>query len=296
MDRKTRSYFKKEFTRRTAAAQWIDVLLLFLLVVAAAYGWLFFRIKNAAVAAGLSVIAALMVLTAWKLFESVQFEKFVKTHSQKLRQEALLEYLMLLPVQQMQELLLQADGRGKSLRAITLCEDGFWEKTAPDCKSLCVLIQQPPEEPVSAVQMLEYCRRAARQGCDCVHLYSTAPAEIRAKELAEKMEIEVIWHPPEELLFLAQMQGILPEEDAVTQKVRQTMELRQQRRKAARQTAFERGTAKRYLICAGILIAASWITGYRFYYLLISAFCLCLALVSWWKNRESSGTSKELKQ
>ena len=280
----------KDFTRRTAAARWMDTCFLFFLVIAVSYGWIFFRIRNAAAAAVLSAIAALMILTAWKLLENIRFEKFVKTHSNKLRQEALLEYLMLLSDQQAQEFLLQADGREKGLRAITLCEDGFLEKTAHDGRSLWILIQQPSEEPVSAGQILQYCRRAARQGCGNIHLYSTAPAEMRAKELAEKMELKVIWHPPEELLALAQIQGILPQEDVIAQKVQQTMEFRQQRRKNLRQNVFQSGTARRYLICAGILAAISWITGYRVYYWLVAALFLCLALISWQKKREAPGT------
>lgn len=287
MDPKTKRYFQREFTHRTVAAQWADNALLFAVFFALCYGWFLTQMRQTTAALLLSGVSAAMGLTAWRLWRSIRFDRFVKEHSEALRKEALLEHLMLLPPQKSYEFLLRAQESERELRAIVPCEGGFFERNARGEKTLCLLLSELPQETFDASKMLALCRRALAENCGCLQLYSTCSLSPRARELAQKTGLCIIWHGPEALLSLAKEQGVLPADDAVERMVQRSIAQRQNRRKQFRSTALAPSNARRYLVCALLLLASSFLTRYRLYYSLAAALCAGLALFCWKKTQKN---------
>lgn len=288
MDKKKKAYFRREFTRRTAAARWADRIFFTLLAWVIFYGWFLTQLSNTLAAAILASASALTGVTAAALFRSIRFDKFVGKHTQALKKQALLEHLMVLPPNGVMDILLSADPSLSGIHGVAVCENGFVARLPNGKKRMCALLQKYPSEKVSASELLELHRRADAECCLELWVYSTANYSPEAQAVAKNGEISAKLNSPEELIALADRLELLPDEHAVEGAVDARIQEKQNAREGLRKNAFLPAAAQRYVICAAGIMAASLITGYRIYYTLMAGLCLAFAVISWQNGREKS--------
>ncbi len=288
MDKKKKAYFRREFTRRTAAARWADRIFFTLLAWVIFYGWFLTQLSNTLAAAVLASAAALTGVTATALFRSIRFDKFVSQHTKILKTQALLEHLMVLPPNGVMDILLSADPSLSGIHGVAVCENGFVARLPNGKKRMCALLQKYPSEKVSASELLELHRRADAECCLELWVYSTANYSAEAAAVAKNSEIGAKLNSPEELIALADRLELLPDEHAVESAVDARIQEKQRAREGLRKSAFLPAAAQRYIICAAGIMAASLITGYRIYYTLMAGLCLAFAAISWQNGREKT--------
>ncbi|MGI6150620.1 MAG: hypothetical protein ACOYIR_01550 [Christensenellales bacterium] len=288
MDKKKKAYFRREFTKRTAAARWADRIFFTILAWVVCYGWFLTQLSNTLAAAILASASALTGVTAAALFRSIRFDRFVKQHTDALKKQALLEHLMVLPPNGVMDILLSADPSLSGIHGVAVCENGFVARLPNNRKRMCALLQKYPSEKVSASEILELHRRANAECCLELWIYSTAEYSAEAKAVAKNNEINAKLSSPEELIALADRLELLPDEHAVESAVDERIREKQRARERLRKNAFLPAATQRYILCAAGIMAASLITGYRIYYTLMAGLCLTFAAISWQNGRAKS--------
>jgi len=212
MDKRKKAYFRREFTRRTAAARWADRIFFTLLAWVIFYGWFLTQLSNTLAAAILASASALTGVTAAALFRSIRFDKFVRRHTETLKKQALLEHLMVLPPNGVMDILLSADPSLSGIHGVAVCENGFVARLPNGKKRMCALLQKYPSEKVSASELLELHRRADSECCLELWVYSTANYSAEAETVAKNGEISAKLNSPEELIAIADRLELLPDE------------------------------------------------------------------------------------
>jgi len=286
MDRMKKAYFRREFTRRTAAARWIDRIFFTALAWVVCYGWFLTQLSNTLAAAILASVTALTGATAAALLRSIRFDRFVRQHTEALKRQAMLEHLMVLPPNGVMDILLSSDPALSSVHGVAVCENGFIARLPSGKRRMCALLQKHPSEKVTASEILDLHRRANAECCLELWVYSTAEYTAEAKAVANHSEVSAKLSNPDELIALAERLDLLPDEKAVQVAVDAHILERQRARESLKKNAFLPAAAQRYLLCAAGIMAASLITGYRIYYTLMAGLCLAFAAVSWQKGRE----------
>lgn len=288
MDKKKKAYFRKEFTKRTAAARWIDRIFFTILAWVVLYGWFLTQLSNTLAAGILATVTALTGTTAAALLRSIKFDRFVKQHTEALKRQALLEHLMVLPPNSVMDILLSSDPALSAIHGVAVCENGFIARLPNGKKRMCALLQKHPSEKVTASEILDLHRRANAECCPELWVYSTAEFTAEAKAVAHHSEVNANLNSPDELIALADRLELLPDEQAVQSAVDAHILEKQRIRESLKQSAFLPASAQRYIICAAGIMAASLITGYKIYYTLMAGLCLAFAAISWQNGREKS--------
>lgn len=291
MDKNKKSYFRREFTQRTVAARWADGIFFSLFAWVIFYGWFLTQLSNTLAATILASASTLTGLVATALLRSIRFDKFVKLHTESLRKQALLEFLMVLPPNGVMDILLSSDPSLSIIHGVVVCDNGFIAKLPNGKKRMYALLQKYPTEKVSASELLELHRRAKAECCPELWVYSTANYSKEAEAVANNSEIGAKLNRPEELINLADKLEILPDEDAVQCAVDARIHEKQHNRDKLRKSAFLPSSTRRYIICAAGIMAASLLTGYKIYYTFMAGLCLAFAAISWQNGREKSSST-----
>jgi len=285
MDKKKRAYFRREFARRTAAARWADRIFFALLVWVVFYGWFLTQMANTLAAAILASLSALTCVTAAALFRSIRFDKFVSKHTEQLKKQAVLEHLMILPPNSVMDVLLSSDPALKGIHGVAVCKNGFVARFPNGRKCMCALLQKYPSEKVTASELLELRRQSEAEGCTELWVYSTAEYANEAKTIVKSDGFFARLNSRDELITLAEKLELIPDEDAVNRAVEARIREKQSARESVKKGAFIPSSAKRYVLCAAGIMAASLVTGYRIYYTLMAGLCLAFAAISWRNGR-----------
>lgn len=295
----TRQYYRREFYGgRNRVARLLDFLLFRAFMLFAGYVWFLSQVQNQLLAIALAAIAMLMVSALIELIKSIRFDAFVERKKKQLYAKALLEHIVLMPPKELRELLVS------TLPSLAGCTDivhhngGFVAE-----QTFYVVIQQHPSEEILPSRLIKLLNLARPAHCDKLEIYSTARFSADTAELADKVDgLSIALHEPSDLIALVASVNALPKEETIQEMiVAETAKERQKFRRISR-TVFLPVKTRRYLYCAGIIVSASFITGYRVYYPLAAAVCICLAIFSWWyswrsthvKPSESSDSAKNV--
>lgn len=260
-DKRLQEYFKRELHGgKGAAARLLDALLLRGLLALAFYAWFSAQLQSRVLAVILTLCALGTFCIAAQMYSSIRLENFIRKKRQELYEQALLEHLMLLSPEEAETLMEQREG------------------------SMNFFLPVHPRKEAEPALLLQAYHRARRKNFQRMELYATGQFSQDAKVLAGQMKIQVGLHEAKELIALAKEKELLPEEETIRRAIDAHFDALR-RQKSGRQRIFLPGNAKRFLLCAALIGAASWITGYRIYYPLMAALCLCLAAVCWWMGR-----------
>lgn len=261
-------------TQKSRLALRLDTLMLCCAAFFISYLWFLSSVQNQMLSILLSLVAAGMFLVAHLAYRSMKLDKFITRYTKELYETALQEHMLLMSQQQAQELLL----RDHNLRQFKALPGAFCAE-----RKLYAVLLQHPNEPVAPSQLLSLYRLAIEEDCNELHLYSTADYREETRALSKQfVEVAPLLHEPNELTALAGEAHLLPTDEAVHRAIEEHILARQRKKKAVRRGMLVSANTKRFLICALVIMAASWVTGYRVYYPMMASVCLCLALVSWY--------------
>lgn len=278
-EKQTKSYFKREFNGgRNQLARTLDFLLFRAFLLFAAYVWFLSQVQNQLLSIALASVAMLMVSALIELVKSIRFDSFVERRKKQLYAKALLEHIVLMPPKELRDLISETLPALNNSPAIVSHNGGFVAG-----QIFYVVIQQHPSEEILPSRLLKLLNTARPSLCDTLEIYSTARFSADTAELAEKVpELTIVLHEPDELVALVASKDALPQKETIEGMILSEMAKERQKLKRAAKAVFLPIKTRRYIYCAGIIMLASFITGYRVYYPLAASICICLAIVSWW--------------
>lgn len=289
-DKKTRSWFRREMTGKSAFAQWLDIIFSGAFVMFACYVWFLSKLQNQILAFILAVLASGIFLAAFSIGRSMKLDVFIRQYSAQLHSHALLEFLLMMPHDQLCSMVKTYHNFPED--ACIELEGAFRNRT-----TMYTVIQRHPEEPYTATQLLPLYHLAQSQGCTSLHIYGTSPASAHAQSIIKRFDLQVTLHEPNELIAIAEAAKMLPAEVAVKAAIEDSIAIRRRSKDQIIKGRWLPANSKRYLFAAGVIFFASFVTGYRPYYNMIAAFCICMALITWYlgqsrkKDSPSSGTT-----
>lgn len=282
IDRSLRGWFMREMTGKNAFARLLDLTLFTLFCAIASYAWFLAKLQSQPLAVLLAAVASGMFLVALLAYRSIRLDKYCAKAVAQLHEQALSQHLLLLPRSDALSIL-------QSARALAPVQPAAGGLLCGDC--LYVALQQHPSEPVQPTRLLSLARTAHSYGCTRMEIYTTAPYSAPAKAFSKDLPVTALLHDPGEFIALARACALLPPDAVVQQAMQSSIAQRQARRKKIQGSALASANARRYVLCAAIIAAASFITGYRIYYPIAAGLCLCLALICWYLGHRSKGTA-----
>ncbi|HPY37078.1 MAG TPA: hypothetical protein PLH38_04520 [Clostridia bacterium] len=268
MDKDIKRYYKQlQHGGRSLAARIADAFALRLVFAAASYLWFRYNIENHIIVILLTATTTLIFMAALKLWNEISFDRFVQKESERLLDTVLRERLLLLDEGEFLEL------------CECVCRDlpGFENAT---------LWCMQHSLPIDADDVLAAYRRARRQNAQFLAICSLSGCTQAASALLLRLPIRSEYISPDILLrFARQTKEFSVGAEDVNAHIRSRQSVVHERRKQMQAEPFAPGRAKKYLVCALILAAASFITGYALYYRLLAGLCLMLAGTSFTLNQ-----------
>ncbi len=268
MDKDIKRYYKqRQHGGRSLAARIADGIALRLVFAAASYLWFHYNIENHVVVILLTSLTTFIFVAALKLWKDISFDRFVQKESARLCDTVLRERLLLLDESEFYEL------------CECVCADlpGF-----ENAMLWCIQHSLP----IDADDVLSAFRRARKQNAQLLAVCSLSGCTEAASALMLRLPIRAEYISPDLLLrFAKQTKTFAVEAEDVNAHIRSKQTVVLERRKQMQAEPFAPGRAKKYLICAAILAAASFITGYALYYRLLAGLCLMLAGTSFTLNQ-----------
>lgn len=286
--RQIRQYYRQMlFGNRNLLARSIDFVALRLLLFFGFLIWFTLQTSNTTLGIVLAAVGTGMVSVALALYKSIRLDRFIVEKRTELKYHYLFEQMVLMPKGRFYALLRElARSMGYEtqleMEQGLLCENG---------QTPCFLfaLQNHPENPVSAQQVLD-CYRTAKQLelNECI-LVSTAPLHKDARSFLlsiQDLSFDV-WNR-QRLLALARRQNLLPDDEAVEAALLQAMERKRLDLKKLKRQAFQTTRIRAYVGCGLILFFATIITGQHLYYPIMGSLCFFMAFVSYFTGTRSS--------
>lgn len=268
MDRDVKRYFKQQQSGgRSSAARTLDGIMLRLVFAAACYLWFRYNIENKIAVILLTAVTTLLFLAAGQLWREISFDRFVQREQERLSDTVLRERLLLMPTDAFEELCKRV------LEQMPDMEDAFlW------CAQHAA--------PLTEDDILTAYRAAQAQKALRLTVCSLSPCSTAACALLNRLPIHADCIKPALLLHMArQAEGYSVSQDDIETHIHSSQSARKERRASMQAQPFAAGRSKKYLLCAAVLIAASFLTGYALYYRLLAGLCLLLSASSFVLNR-----------
>ena len=272
-----RYYKQRMYHGRSLAARILDFVSLRLILLTACYLWFFSLARDRLVAAVLSIIAVLMFSVVMALLHSLRLERFIEKERRRLVGENLREQLALLPKQEFARLAQQA--------AQALPDYDAADGTPRYRGRPCLVYAMQQLSPASLDDMLTVYRAARRKQVSEVLLYTAVPAGSDAESFVRRLsEVSIRLQPTDVLVELCREQQ---KETLAEELIEKKLSDAAAEKKRKRAQPFAKGQTRRYLVCAAILLAASFLTRYALYYRLLAGVSLALAGMSFFVNRSA---------
>lgn len=276
MEKQIRRYYKqKQSGGRSTAARIADGVVLRLILAFACYLWFQSNVKNQLVAIALTVATMGLLFLALGLYRGLAFEKFVNKERERLRDVVLRERLLLLSEEEFRALCLQiTDRRGETEQVHLRCSQ---RASALDEDAI-----------------LDAFHAAQAKDARTLILCTLSPLTAKATAILKRLPVEAICITQDQVLKEARgMAGYAVTDEDIEDYIVKEQSVRDARRKRMQTQPFASGRTKKYLICAAVLFAASFVTGYALYYRLLAGLCVLLAGTAFWINRPMSPPPQE---
>ncbi len=268
MDRDIKRYFKqRQSGGRSSAARTLDGIMLRLVFAAACYLWFRYNIENNVAVILLTAVTTLLFLAAAQLWREISFDRFVQREQERLSDTVLRERLLLMPTEAFD----------------ALCKRIVSQM--PDMEDAFLWCAQHAA-PLAEDDILGAYRAAQSQNSLRLTVCSLSPCSAAACALMNRLPIHADCIKPELLLRLArQTEGYSISQNDIETHIHSSQSARKERRASMQAQPFASGRSKKYLLCAAVLVAASFLTGYALYYRLLAGLCLLLSASSYVLNR-----------
>lgn len=286
-DDKRTLYFKQLFYGgRNRVARALDWIVLRATIAAGAYVLLVFFVRPSWLALLLAAIITAMFCVAAHMLKKARYEKFVSGQMEKLRGEYMLEQLIMMPREQLRSVVEAYTLKLPNVLDLWEQDGNLLARREDESYMLVSMLQIHPSHKAGADELLEAYRIALECSANGLLLYSTAAFAEDAEALSKRLSIPISLFPPKKLVALAGEAELLPSESETEAALDVIISQKREQNLSLRLNAFSAGKVRQYLVCAGILAVASFITGYYVYYPILAAVCVSAALMAWWLNRK----------
>ena len=285
LEYRMRSYYKSAFYgNRGMFARAVDFIALRVVVFALSYLWFSTLCKDTLKGAVLAAVLTLMVTVALELYKNIRLENFIVKKRNELCREYLFEQLV---VMQRDSFLSIVSDLMVSMGYTVLKPHplGLLCSHREGLTLVCAM-QNHPDNPVEAQQVLDCYRAACRHNLTSAILISTSPFSEKARGFSRKLNgfsLKLISR--DKLLALANDAGMLPDEQQVEAALLSEMEQKQLTLKRLKKEALSNQKSRAYLVCGVILFAAAYITGQMIYYPAMAGVCFTLAFISYFTGQ-----------
>ena len=268
MDRDLKRYFKQQqHGGRGSAARTMDGIALRLVFAAACYLWFKYNVENQVAIILLTAVTTLLFLAAAQLWQEISFDRFVQRERERLLNAVLRERLLLLSAGSFRD----------------LCKRILEQITGQD-EAYVWCVQRAA--PLSEDDILQAYRAARSHDALRLCICSLSNCSPPASALMNRLPIHTEILKPDLLLQMArQTEGYSVSQSDLETHIRSSQVQRREKRAQMQAQPFAAGRAKKYLLCASVLIAASFLTGYALYYRMLAGLCLLLSATSYMLNR-----------
>ena len=282
-----RYYKMKMYGGRSLLARLIDfvfvrMLLLFVLFIVFLY--LSRSIKAAILISVFLTAAFSLILT---LVKRKRVIKYMEKDMERIRRKCLLEQLTLMKTCDFAVYIDRLLGGG--LCDITYNDDGF---AAKHQNNAIYVFQNHPKNPCGVSEVL----RALRMSGDTqsVVVISLSEYTTDAKTFANSVPEKMALIPGEKVLQIAKEKDMLPDEQAAKENAQNEMKASFVTLDKVKNAAFGRAKTKGYILCGLIVMIWPLVSGFQFYYPIISIVCFLMAFFSYRKSKQAKEETADI--
>ena len=285
LEYRMRSYYKHAFYgNRGLFARAVDFIALRVVIFVLSYLWFSTLSKDTVKGAVLAAILTLMVTVALELCKNIRLENFIAKKRNELCREYLFEQLV---VMQRDSFLTIVSDLITSMGYTVVKPHPFGLICShQEGLTLVCAMQNHPDNPVEAQQVLDCYRAALRHNLSSAILISTSPFSEKARSFSKKLNgFSLRLISREKLLNLAHQAHMLPDEQQVEEALALELEQKQLTLKRLKKEALSDKKTKAYAICGIILFIAAYVTGQMIYYPAMAGVCFTLAFISYFTGQ-----------
>lgn len=281
MDRNVRKYLKTEYAKGASPfARMLDVFGLRMVVFMAGYfAYLLVTrsLWSSLVLAGITTFAASLALSR---MERARFERFAKKRLEEMRENAMLEELVVLPRAKRMQFFCEVVRRQPGFGESAVKKDGILGRDR-----FARIFDRHPASEICEQDILECLRIAQREGVAKCLIVGAAKMSEGAKLFAASIEgvaFELLER--KEVLACAREEGYLPSEKRIAQKIADRIARKKLNMEKLKAEVFRGGKFKTYVATAIVMAALSALLRFQPYFLSMAAFCGFLAVMTYYYN------------
>ncbi|NLT96732.1 MAG: hypothetical protein GXW96_01005 [Christensenellaceae bacterium] len=222
----------------------------------------------------IAIFITIAVSLALVLVRRNKIRRHIERDILRIKQKCLLEELTLMESGAFYDYISRLfDG----LHNITPTEDGFWaEKEGAEFR----VFQNHPSTQCGADDILKICRQRGGEQTIVVSLGEFSDA---AKTFGTSLGMRLV--SGQTVLKMAAEKDMLPDEKAAQEKARREMSETIITLSKLKQHAFDKTKVKAYILCGMVVMAWSFVMGFRIYYPIIAIVCFVMAALTFRRNK-----------
>lgn len=222
----------------------------------------------------IAIFITIAVSLALVLVRRNRIRRYIERDILRIKQKCLLEELTLMESDAFCDYISRLFDR---LHNITPLEDGFLaEKEGAEFR----VFQNHPSTLCDADDILKICRQRRNERTIVVSLGEFSDA---AKTFGSSLGMRLV--SGQTVLKMAAEKDMLPDEDAAQEKARREMNETVITLGKLKQHAFDKTKVKAYILCGLVVMAWSFVLGFRIYYPLIAIVCFVMAALTIRRNK-----------
>lgn len=274
-DKNIQKYIRRKFSKgKRAFAKILDAVLgriaIFIVVFLIFWSLKAGILKSAVLSATITGIYSCLALA----FRQRALGRFTQTYLSHMRDECLFEKLLMQNHTDFRAFCEKLFLEYTNAAVLERCFGGFM-----DCERsiFCFVFQNHPSNPVSPQQIQTLYRIVERSGAHHVFVLSSSDFEDKARQICLKQNYSMISR--DKMLEFAKQSGIEPTEEELLNAIKAEM-ASEYHKKSLKDSFLQQGKRNSYLICAGILLAWTFIMGFNVIYTATAGVMVTLAILS----------------
>lgn len=257
--------FRKRFCGgRSLFARALDYFAIRAVLLIAAFLYLRTLVESVRIAAALSLIALAAAMIGMRIVRETRYARFLSRERARIRRAIFLERLIFMPEDELLSLVEPLSGG----RPVVVLRHA--EAAGPDALYPALRLYEDP-----------------------FALFSTGGYADGARAFQRRCRPDVVLLEPDAVAAAAEKSPAYPTDEDVSERIRAEREAQRQQRRGRVSRAFARGTAKKYALCACVLFAASFFSGYTIYYRVLASLCALFSGLAFFASSGSAAHAAE---
>ena len=257
--------FRKRFGGgRSVLARALDYFAIRAVLLVAAF--LYFRtlVASAQIAAALALVALAAAMVFMRIVREARYARFLSRERARIRRAIFFEKLIFMPEAE----LLSLVGPLAGGRPVVVLRHA--EQAGPDALYPALRLYEGP-----------------------FTLFATGGYANGARAFQRRCRPDVTMLEPDTVAAAAEKSQAYPTDGDVSERIRQERETLREQRRGRVSRAFARGTAKKYALCACVLFAASFFSGYTIYYRVLASLCALFSGLAFFASSGNAAQAAE---